>query len=770
MRTLAMLSTTLLYCSVSLLSQSVNPIQFVKRSFNQAVPQQESLLPVALLLGQPAGTASLPRSGLAGNAAPTPPTGINLIQHIVFIVHENRTFDSYFGTFPGANGTTTGKISTGEVIPIIHESDRTPRDIDHGWTAAKQAMDNGKMDRFNSIGGGNNNGDYLAYSQMWQADIPNYWAYAQNFVLADNMFSSLRGPSFPNHLYTVAAQSGGAISNGNGPPGCDARPGTTVQVLDANTGTITNVYPCFDFTTLADTMQAAGVSWKYYSPSLAQLGSGALWLALDAIYHIRNSSLWDTNVPNYSTFASDASSGNLANFNWLISTAPLSEHPPASVCAGENWTVQQINAIMAGPDWNSTAIFITWDDFGGFYDHVAPPQPDAYGLGPRVPLIIISPYAKQGYVSHTLYEFSSVLKFAEEDFNLPALTDRDANANDMLDSFDFNQQPRPPLLLTPRSCPASTYLSTRKLTFPTTLTGTTSNPLALKVNNLGEDTLSISGITASGDYQIASNTCGSTLAVSASCSVSVTLNPQSIGSIPGTLTVTDSSVGSPHTVNLTGIGTVVSLSPAIIAFGNQTIGASSAPVPITLTNNGANPLTVTGITTGNPQFTQTNTCLPVGATQGTVAGGASCTINVTFAPRNPGSTKSALTVSDDGGASPQAVVLTGTGVGPQVQFVPASLTFASQAVGTSSPAQNVTVKNTGNATLTISSIAASGDFSQTNNCLPQGGGTGSLDPGAKCTLSVTFTPKATGTRTGAVSVYDNAGSGVQKVSLKGTDT
>lgn len=698
------------------------------------------------------------RSGLATDkTAPVAPMGINLIQHIVFIVRENRTFDSYFGTFPGANGATSGKISTGQVIPVIHESDRTPRDIEHGWTAAKQAMHDGAMDRFNLISGANYNGDYLAYSQMWQADIPNYWAYAQNFALADNMFSSLRGPSFPNHLYTVAAQSGGVISNGSGgAPGCDAPPNTTVQVLDADTGIITSVYPCFDFTTLADTMQAAGVSWKYYTPTLT--GTGALWSPLDAINHIRNSSLWTTNVPDYATFMTDAMSGNLANFNWLISTSPLSEHPPASVCAGENWTVQQINAIMQGPDWNSTAIFLTWDDFGGFYDHVAPPQPYVYGLGARVPLIIISPYAKQGYVSHTLYEFSSVLKFAEEAFNLQPLTGRDAVANDILDSFDFDQPPRPPLLLTPRSCPASTYLSTRTLAFPTSLTGTTSDPLTLKVQNLGSAELSIASITASGDYQIASTTCESSLEVSKTCSVSVTFTPHDIGPQPGMLTVTDSSVGSPHDVSLTGTGTVVSLSPTSITFGNQNLGTSSSPVPVTLINNGSNSLTVTNIYTANPQFTSTNTCIP------TVGGKESCTINVTFSPRNAGAIKSTLNISDDGGASPQTVVLTGTGVGPQIGFTPSSLTFPSQAVGTTSPPQDVIVKNTGNATLNFSSITVSGDFSQTNTCPP------SLDPKTTCTITVTFTPTATGTRTGAVSVYDDAGTSVQKIHLKGTGT
>jgi len=139
--------------------------------------------------------------------------------------------------------------------------------------------------------------------------------------------------------------------------------------------------------------------------------------------------------------------------SWVIPPSEASEHPPASICAGENWTVSVLNALMQGPDWNSTAVFLTWDDFGGLYDHVAPPQVDQFGLGPRVPLLIISPYAKSGYVSHTVSDHTSILKFIETRYHLQPLTSRDAQANPMLDSFDFTQRPRPPFLLTPRNCP-----------------------------------------------------------------------------------------------------------------------------------------------------------------------------------------------------------------------------------------------------------------------------------------------------------------------------
>jgi phospholipase C len=391
--------------------------------------------------------------GSAALSSNLPPSGggLDAIQHIVFIIKENRTFDNYFGTFPGADGATSGTTSTGQVIQLGHTPDQTPRDICHTWDCANEAINGGKMNGFDRLPGCNVNGDLLCYTQMTQQDIPNYFALAQNFVLADRMFSSLHGPSFPNHLYTVAAQSGGAINVPvHAPWGCDAAADNTVQVIDSS-GNITTQFPCFDFQTLADSLQNAGVSWKYYAPVKGQLGY--VFSALDAINHIRNSPLWTANVVPYGQFVSDAQSGQLPAVSWLIADYAESEHPPDSTCRGENWTVQQLNAVMQGPDWHSTAVFLTWDDFGGFYDHVAPDNVDQFGFGPRVPLIIISPFARKGFISHTMYEFSSFLRFAERRFDLAALTSRDTTANDMTDSFDFSQTPLPPLVLQPRQCP-----------------------------------------------------------------------------------------------------------------------------------------------------------------------------------------------------------------------------------------------------------------------------------------------------------------------------
>jgi phospholipase C len=432
-------------CARSIPTNVCVPIRTVVTLFATAL-----VASIALLF---ATACSRPRSEAANQPkhAISNAEGLSKIEHIVFIVKENRSFDTYFGTFPGADGVTMGRTSKGEVVPLTPTPDGLAFDLGHRWGDAVKAIDGGKMDGFDLVTNGNVDGALLPYTQMRESDIPNYFAYARNFVLADHMFSSLPGPSFPNHLYTVAAQSGGAISNPRPKEiwGCDADQDEVVDVMDS-TGKISEEPPCFDFPTLADQLEAAHVSWKYYAPSRGQ--EGYAWSALDAIKHIRNSSLWTSKVVPDAQFVEDARNGRLPAVSWLV-TGIASEHPPYSTCKGENWTVEQLNAVMEGPDWASTAVFITWDDFGGFYDHVPPPSVDKFGLGPRVPLLIISPYARKGKVSHTQYEFSSFVSLVEKRFFLAPLTERDQKANDMLDSFDFTQQPLPPLVLHPHSCP-----------------------------------------------------------------------------------------------------------------------------------------------------------------------------------------------------------------------------------------------------------------------------------------------------------------------------
>jgi phospholipase C len=489
-------------------------------------------------------------------------TGLEQIQHIVFIVKENRSFDNYFGQFPGADGATTGKISTGQQIALAHTPDQTTRDIDHGYKSAVTAIDGGKMDKFDTIPGGNQNGDYLSYTQMGPTDIPAYWSYATNFVLADRMFSSMEGPTFPNHLYIVAAQSAQVMSNPKNYNtstiswtnwGCDAQPQVYVTTLNS-AGKQANKFPCFDVTTIADELEKAGVGWKFYAPPQGVFGYQ--YSVLNAINHIRNSTLWSEHVVNNTNFITDAMNGNLPAVSWIV-TGPGSEHPPTSTCFGENTTVGQINAIMQGPDWPTTAIFVAWDDFGGFYDHAVPPTSDQFGLGPRVPLLVISPYAKTGLVSHTQYEFASILKFIETRFGLPTMTGRDAVANDTTDSFDFTQSPRGPLIIKPRSCLIASVTSSA---FPSQALNTSSAVKRLYLNNQGGGTtpIALSGISLTGgnvsDFSL-KTTCKASINPAGGCQLNITFTPTATGTRWTKIQVDNNASGGPQYIYLSGTGT-----------------------------------------------------------------------------------------------------------------------------------------------------------------------------------------------------------------------
>jgi phospholipase C len=718
------------------------------------------ILLASLVSAQPSGG----RSKAAPAAPKSQKTGMGVIQHVVFIIKENRTFDNYFGTFPGANGATSGPISTGQVIPLGHSPDYTyPLDPEHDFGGAVEATDGGKMDRFDLLTDGNINGDFLAYTQMTQADIPNYFAYAQNFVLADNMFSSIKADSFTNHVYTVAAQDNGAIMlkgpmrpKGNPGWGCDSSPGVNAEVMDAE-GNLSNEPPCWDFQTLADSLQNAGVSWKFYAPAQGQIGYN--FSTLDAINHIRNGPLWTTNIASDTQFATDAANGNLPAVSWLV-TGSENDHPKGcGVCASENWAVKQINAIMQGPDWGSTAIFMTWDDFGGFYDHVPPPVVDSLGLGPRVPLIIISPYAKAGYISHTQYEFSSVLKFIEELYGLPPLTARDANANDTTDSFDFTQSVLPPLILQPRTCPIP---STSIIPFGGQAVGTTSPSYNLTLTNwAATGNITIESVAVTGDFAFKSSCTNKVLGPGHLCYVTVTFSPTAFGPRTGTLTITNVGSTSPQIVNLVGTGSQGELSvyyPGLV-FSQRAFGTISGPKTVTLTNVGSTPLTISNVQVIGG-FAQTNNC------GSSVAAGATCTFKVTFRPTTATAVPSwkamfgNLIIYDSDPASPQMVLLSGDGTA--VTLSPASATFGSQAVGTTSAPIPVKVTNSGSNMLTFASIVATGDFAETNNCA------GGVVSQGSCTINITFTPSQTGTRTGTVVLSDNDGASPQTITLTGT--
>ena len=696
---------------------------------------------VCMLLAGVCTGQSVSHSGAGGRSAEPPrssgetagsvrrsaivvPSGdLTQIQHIVFIIKENRTFDEYFGTFPGADGTSTGLLSTGQTVPLGHTPDSVAQDMCHGWTCTLAAMDSGKMDRFDLETSCAANGRLLCMTQMTQSDIPNYFTYAQNFTLGDHMFSSISSDSFSNHLYTIAATNGGVIQNnspskGAGGVGCQGNAGTSAMVMDES-GDVTNQYPCWDLPTLGDLLDAAGITWRAYATVPYNVYNTYI-----AINHVYNSPIWAQHVFPATQFNADALAGKLPAVTWL--TAKANEHPPASTCLGENWTVDTMNAVMQGPDWNSTAIFITWDDYGGFYDHVSPPPEDIYGLGPRVPLLIISPFAKPGFISHTQYEFSSVLKFIEERFGLPSLNGRDLNASDMLDSFNFLQTPTPPLILQKHSCP---FIESSE-SFPAQVVGTSSAPFHITFANVTQGTDLISSIVANGDFS-QTNNCVPKVGIGFFCSISVTFTPTASGVRTGSITITDNTTASPHTVSLSGMGTEIAVSPpGGLNFSNRAVLTSSPPQTVTLTNLGSGTVQVSGVIITGP-FSQTNNCAP------TVLAGQTCQVSVTFTPQAAGPTFGTLTIKDTDAASPQVVNLTGIGI----TLAPSAptLSFGNVPVGATSIPRSVNVTNTVSNTISVGgvSIAGSsdfGEFSQTNNC-----GT-TLSHGQSCTIQVSFVP------------------------------
>jgi phospholipase C len=411
------------------------------------------------------------------------------IHHVIYLIKENRTFDHYFGKFPGAAGATTAVDSAGQTVPLAQADDTNfGCDINHQWESAHSAYDCGGMDKFDGISFNGKACDrtqpapYTNHSltQFSQADIPNYWAYAQHFTLGDHMYSSLMGPSYPNHLYTVAAQSGGeatgagAVDNPTAAPkgssggwGCDVA-GQTVKTYPFGppacpaTGTFGSHSSCWSFTTLPDEIDAIPSSttpldWRYYAPNPGS--GGYIWSILNAFSQIRNDpARWAKVVP-YTQLFTDLTSNQLPAVSWIVLPGSLSEHSPNSVCVGENYTVQIVNALMQSGAWCTSALFVTWDDFGGFYDHLPPPDPaaqnaDSFGPGFRVPLLVISPYAKAGFIDTRAFDFSSLVKFAETTFGLQPLTLRDLNAKSLMNAFDFNQV-NPRLILNQRTCSAA---------------------------------------------------------------------------------------------------------------------------------------------------------------------------------------------------------------------------------------------------------------------------------------------------------------------------
>ena len=369
----------------------------------------------------------------------------SMIQHVVVIMQENRSFDNLFNGFPGADTVQSGS-NYGTTVPLQPVPLEQGMDTDHthpGWWAD---WDNGAMDGFaHKPYGISLQYPYptFPFAYVPQSETVPLWTLAQDYTLADEMFQSNTGPSFVAHQYMIAGQSADADENPDGLTdsgiwGCDSPPGATVALLGPNGTDLPGVFPCFDYPTIADQMDSQGVSWRYYAPTVQDP-----WSAYDAVKHIRYGPDWNSDVVSPSTkFFTDVQNGTLAQVTWVVPDFAYSDHAGAHATAeGPDWVADLVNAIGQSPYWNSTAILVSWDDWGGWYDHVDPPQVDDMGLGFRVPLIVVSPWARPGYISHQQHEFGSFLHFTEEVFNLPSLGTRDAVSDDLSDCFDWTQTP-----------------------------------------------------------------------------------------------------------------------------------------------------------------------------------------------------------------------------------------------------------------------------------------------------------------------------------------
>jgi phospholipase C len=393
----------------------------------------------------PQPTASPPPT-----ATPTPPPKI---QHIVIIIQENRSFDNLFQGYPGANTVPGGLTSNGTYVPLQPVSMAAPYDNGHGAGDFAAAYDYGEMDGFNLERSmplpGYTAPPNQEYGYTPQTESKPLWNLASQYVLGDYMFASNLDSSFVAHQYLIAGQASRAVNNPTFQPwGCDSPSNNLVWTLNSDRTYGAPTYPCFDYPTLADELDARGFFWRFYAPTINTYQRyHATWSPFDAIRHIRNGPDWSVHMSSPETnIYQDLANGYMASVTWVVPSLANSDHATSQSNTGPAWVVSVVNAIGQSKFWDTTAILITWDDWGGWYDHMPPPQLDYDGLGMRVPLIVVSPWAKQGYVSHVTYEYGSLLQYVETWFALPHLAASDARANSLLpDCFDWSPQatPRP---------------------------------------------------------------------------------------------------------------------------------------------------------------------------------------------------------------------------------------------------------------------------------------------------------------------------------------
>ena len=444
--------------------------------------------------------------GTSGGTTPPPPPG--KIQHVVVIFQENRTPDNLFQDpvllqRPDPPDIAQSAVnSLGQTIPLspisLGTDGSNPQnyDLDHSHTAFVSMYDGGKMDGANLVGcspdancppNAHPNPQFMYVNP---SDVQPYFALAEQYTFADRMFQTNQGPSFPAHQFIISGTSApcsqalpcpGAGSNlfaaenpkTSDPPdaGCDAPVGSTVLLIDPTGSETSNapIYPCFEHQTLTDLLETKSLTWRYYAPGISPPtppihSAPAIWNGPEAIQHICGPNAtppnatacvgadWTNNVVlDQTQILNDISNNQLRDVSWVIPSGQASDHARTNDGSGPSWVASVVNAIGHSPYWANTAIFITWDDWGGWFDHVAPPQVlqgancaqwgCGYVYGFRVPLIVVSPYVKAQHISHTQHDFGSILKFIETTFSLPSLGYADAAADDFSDCFDFNQTP-----------------------------------------------------------------------------------------------------------------------------------------------------------------------------------------------------------------------------------------------------------------------------------------------------------------------------------------
>ena len=414
-------------------------------------------------------TRALPQTGSASQ----------YITHVVVIIQENRSFENFFTGYPGADAPPSGcaipetnarPAITRRIVRRGSSSGCPPGDISitlkpitfdsvdlgHDWQSSQVSWDNGKMDGFSKFCC--KGGPYPAYSYVKRSLIKPYWDIANQYVLADEMFPTEWGGSFTGHLTIVAgtddidqSPSEAEVDTPTRAPfDCDSPPGTKSSYVTSKEKVELGKgpFPCFDqWNSIAEVLDNAGVSWKYYAAQ-----KKGIWEPFGAMKYVRYGPDWANVITPHTKILSDPGKGDLASVSFVTPNLKDSDHPPLKGTTGSDlgpsWVASVVNAIGESSYWDSSAIIVLWDDWGGWYDNAKPPQLDYRGLGFRVPCLIISPYAKMGYVDSTQYEFASILKFIEEVYGTGSIgpasqgyTDGRAASFDA--AFDFNQQPRP---------------------------------------------------------------------------------------------------------------------------------------------------------------------------------------------------------------------------------------------------------------------------------------------------------------------------------------